>query len=149
MPLRPEHARHPVCEKVKEKPPSGLPYRWFFFSILLLFLQKTTASAAQTAMAGGVGDDEQKRGARRCAVRSIADAPEHVAVVECDGGAHHIGEQDRQHGEGAGQSFHGETSLFILCFVLLSSSAAPAAMAATQSKRKMPLPVDGGSSTIR
>lgn len=62
---------------------------------------------------GGIGDDEQKRGARRCAVGSVADAPEHIAVVERDNGAHHVGEQDRQRGEGAGQSFHGETSLFI------------------------------------
>lgn len=84
-----------------------------FFQHFALFSPKDDRERGADRDGGGIGDDEQKRGARRCAVRSIADAPEHVAVVECDNGAHHVGEQDRQHGEGTGQSFHGETSLFV------------------------------------
>ncbi len=112
MPLRPEHARHPVCEKVKEKPPYGSPYGGSF-SAFCAFSPKDDRERGADRDGGGIGDDEQKRGARRCAVGSVADTPEHVAIAECDGGAHHVGEQDRQHGEGAGQSFHGETSLFV------------------------------------
>ena len=99
MPLRPEHARHPVYEKVKEKPPYGSPYGGSF-SAFCAFSPKDDRERGADRNGGGVGDDEQKRGARRCAVRSIADAPEHIAVVERDNGAHHVGEQDRQRGEG-------------------------------------------------